>query len=457
MENHSGESLTDSVRVGPIAAAERILTLDVLRGFALFGILFVNVNALVHPTSWFTVNWSELGAFDYAFEAFNILFTQGKFYTLFAFLFGLGFAVQLGRAEKKGVRFAGRFFWRLLLLWLIGVTHMIVLWDGDILNTYAVGGVFLLLFYGLKRLIDKAVRRFSKKRDKAPRGLALVMAGILIFGPLGLFAGFMTYATSIQQKAVAGIELDEGEMEVWEQIQQADDPERKAEREESQAKKLDTYKNGSYLDTVNMRIESFANRAISGPFWLMIAGIFMIGAYFGRNNFIGRAQEYRAGFRKLMWTSLIVGLPLTSGFLYVHIAGEGAPNFSWFNFLNFFFKTSAGLAFALFFVAAITLAMLTSARDWLKWFAPVGRMALSNYLLQSVIGTTVFYGYGLGLVDSVGNGFELGYMLVLFAFQIWVSTWWLERFRFGPVEWLWRSLTYWKLQPMRRDQHPVAA
>ncbi len=300
----------------------------------------------------------------------------------------------------------------------------------------------------------------SKKRDKAPRGLALVMAGILIFGIFIAGFGYFAYANSVKERAVAGVELSEGEQEMWEQIQRSEDPklkaERKAEREARQEKNLDIYKNGSYLDTVRLRIENFADRAISGPFWLMIAGVFMIGAYFGRNNFIGRAQELRSGFRKLMWSSLVVGLPLTSAFLYVHIAGEGMQS-NWFGFLNFFFKTASGLAFALFFVAAITLAMLTSAREWLKWFAPVGRMALSNYLLQSVIGTTVFYGYGLGLVGSVGNGFELAYMVVLFAFQIWLSSWWLERFRFGPVEWLWRSLTYWKLQPMRREQHSVAA
>ena len=131
----------------PTLANERIETLDVIRGFALFGIMFVNVYAFVHPHNWFGVDWQNLSPLEYGAEIFKLLFTQGKFYSLFAILFGIGFAVQLSSAQKRGGPFALRFLWRITILWLFGVAHLLLLWNGDILNSYAVGGVFLLIFY----------------------------------------------------------------------------------------------------------------------------------------------------------------------------------------------------------------------------------------------------------------------------------------------------------------------
>lgn len=436
--------------IEPVQPSERIHTLDVLRGFALFGILFVNVTALSQPGDWFGVAWQELGPVNYAVEVFKLFFTQGKFYTLFAFLFGLGFAVQLTRAEQRGGRFAGRFFWRVTLLFVIGVLHIVFLWDGDILNTYAVGGVLLLMFFGMKRGIDRLLRRFSKgRREKAPRWIILMAAAILIFGPLTAFGLFVDHAMDVREAALAGEELSEFDQDVWEQVQKADDPERVSKHDERIASVNKTFAEGSYVDTVSYRMEQFGKRVLSGPFWFMIAGIFMIGAYFGRNNFIGRAAELRSGFNKLMIISLLTGIPLSAWFVYVSIAGHGQSQISWWPWLNFFTKTASGLAFALFYVAAVTLLMQTRARGWLEYLAPVGRTALSNYLLQSLIGTTVFYGYGFGLTGKLDALAQVGYIVVLFAFQMWLSKWWLARFRFGPVEWLWRSLTYFKRQPMR--------
>lgn len=436
--------------VQPVQPDERIHTLDVLRGFALFGILFVNVTALVQPADWFNINWDELGPVNYAVEVFKLFFTQGKFYTLFAFLFGLGFAVQLMRAERAGRGFAGRFFWRIVLLWLIGIFHIIFLWDGDILNTYAVAGLILLFFYGLKRGVDRIVRWLSSgRREKAPRWLALVMATLLIFGPLGAFAGFVNYAFSVQAAALAGEELNESQQDILEQIESIGDPERAAEREREKAAHFETFATGSYIDTVSYRIENLPNRTLSGPFWFMVAGIFMLGAYFGRNNFIGRAAELRSGFRKLLVISLVVGVPLSAAFVYVQIMQPEQQSLSWWQWSNFATKTASGLAFMFVYVAAISLLMLTRAKRWLEYFAPVGRMALSNYLLQSLLGTLVFYGYGLGLVGKLDSTQQLAYIALLFAGQVWLSRWWLARFRFGPAEWLWRSLTYFKRQPMR--------
>ena len=175
-------------RAEPVCPGERIVTLDVLRGIALWGILFVNVSATTQPADWFGVAWTEIGPLDYLTEVLKLFFVQGKFYTLFAFLFGLGFAVQLGRAEDKGQRFVWRFLWRMLLLWGIGFAHVIFLWDGDILNMYAVGGVLLLVFYGIKRLLDRLVQvgeqgptgRIASALDPGWRVLADLPAAVAV-------------------------------------------------------------------------------------------------------------------------------------------------------------------------------------------------------------------------------------------------------------------------------------
>ncbi len=436
--------------IQPIPPEERIHTLDVLRGFALLGIMFVNVTAFVQPSAWFAVHWEELGPVNYAVEVLKLFFTQGKFYTLFAFLFGLGFAVQLARAERVERGFAARFFWRIVLLWLIGIFHIVFLWDGDILNTYAVGGLILLLCYGAKRGVDRLVRRFSKgRREKSPRWLVPVMAGLLIFGPLAAFAGFVNHALNVQAAAEAGEVLSESDQGILKQIESMSDPKRAVEREQEMAAAMETFANGSYIDTVSWRIEHLPSRTLSGPFWFMIAGIFMLGAWFGRNDFIRRAGELRPQFRKLLVISLLVGVPLSALFVYVQMNRPELPALSWQHWLDFFAKTASGLAFMLVYVAAISLLMLTRARRWLEYLAPVGRMALSNYLLQSLLGTLVFYGYGLGFVGKLDSTEQLFYIALVFGGQIMLSRWWLARFRFGPAEWLWRSLTYFKRQPMR--------
>jgi len=441
--------------VGPISEGERIVTLDVLRGIALFGILFINVTAMSQPMDWFGVAWKELGPIDYTVELLKLFFVQGKFYTLFAFLFGVGFAVQLNRAEAKGRRFAFRFLWRMILLLLIGLFHVVFLWQGDILNAYAISGILLLLFYGLKRLIDRGIRKISKgRREKTPRWLTLVMAGLLMFGLFAPFAGFVAYGIQVRNAVLADQQLSQRDEAIWQQIQEAetavsgkvpDDPVKAAKHAED----LAVFTNGAFSDTLAYRIENVGKRVLVGPLWLILAGIFMLGAYFGRYNLIGRAAELTTEFRRLLITSLALGIPLSALFVYAAWSQASHGALSWWGFWNFLAKTASGLAFALAAVALVSLLMQGSSRRWLELFAPAGRMALSNYLLQSVIGTAVFYGWGLGLLGRLSPLQQVGYIVVLYGLQMVFSSWWLQRFRFGPLEWLWRSATYWKLQPLR--------
>jgi uncharacterized protein len=446
--------LQSTAPVGPVGASERVVTLDVLRGFALWGILFVNVTASSQPGDWFGVRWGEIGTLDYVVEVLKLFFTQGKFYTLFAFLFGLGFAMQLGRAEDRGQPFAWRFLWRMVLLWGIGLAHALYLWDGDILNTYAVGGILLLAFYGIKRLLDRLVRRFTKgRREKLHRRWVLVAGAVLLFGPLLLFTGFAHYGFSLRAEVGDGVrqveELTGFDKNLWEMMEQGEKALIEHQSGERAAEVNERFARGDFSDTLAYRVEVLPQRLGTGPFWLMIAGIFTIGAYFGRYRLIERAEELSNGFRRLMFASLLVGAPLSALFVHLTIVGARIQGLSWYPLLQILTKTASGLAFALFYVAVLTLAMATRARRWLELFAPVGRTALSNYLLQSVVNTAVFYGWGLGLLGELSSFEQTVYLCALFALQVLASRWWLTHFRYGPVEWLWRSLTYLRWLPIR--------
>ncbi len=442
------------LRAEPIPASERIVTLDVLRGIALWGILFVNVSATSQPADWFGVAWNEIGPVDYLTEVLKLFFVQGKFYTLFAFLFGVGFAVQLGRAESRGQRFAWRFLWRMVILFGIGFAHIIFLWDGDILNTYAVGGIFLLIFYGIKRLFDRAWRRLTKgRRERLHRRWILIAAGCLILLPLALFGGLMQYGMSLRSDVARGErgaeELTGVDRDAWKLMNEGEEKLAEYRRGEKIEEVNAIFAEGEYSDVVAHRLGAWPQKVLAGPFWLMIAGIFAIGAYFGRQRLISRAEELKAGFRRLMVGGFALGAPISLLFVVYTIAAAEVEKISWYFWLQILTKTLSGLAFALAYVAVITLAMFTSARRWLEWFAPVGRTALSNYLLQSLVNTTVFYGYGLGLLGKLGAFQQVVYLSLFFAAQVLLSRWWLKYFRYGPVEWLWRSLTYLRWQPMR--------
>ena len=372
---------------------------------------------------------------------------EGKFYTLFAFLFGVGFALQFNRAEQRGQRFVLRYLWRTVLLYAIGLVHIVVLWDGDILALYATAGGLLLLCMGFKRLLlDWPVRKLSKKgRQRARRWPILVLAGILLLGPLAAFGGFTIYAYQLHSAAQAGETLTESEQELLDKVMKAS---RDTEGEKKRLEDEKKYEHGSYVDVVRHRVGNLGGPLFFPPVWLLFLSLFLIGAYVGRHRFIERAEELRRGFKRLCLYGFAIGIPLSVWFVWAKLmlAEERYP---WWEFTVTSTKTLSGLAMGLGIIAAVTLAMLTRAKRWLQVLAPVGRMALSNYLLQSVIGTFLFYGYGLGLMGRLTPFGQLGLCVVILAGQTALSHWWLNRYRFGPVEWLWRSATYFKRQPMR--------
>lgn len=440
-------SACDNV-AAPVAPNERLVTLDVLRGFALLGIMFINVYAMVSPVDWFKVAWQDLSAAEYGSEIFKLMFFQGKFYTLFAILFGLGFALQLTEAQQKSRAFVLRFLWRIVVLWCIGMLHAIFVWQGDILTTYAIVGLLLLGCYFVKISLDKTLKTFGLVSERMPQQMILVAAFCLILGPL-LYKGAVIYHHSETIRAhQAGLPLSQSQQAYIDNMLIEHSAENQRKEQIKNETRLKTYEDGSYIDLLKLRWSKISERLTPSPFWLMVCGLFLIGTFLGRYNYIGRAQEYRQNFVRIGIAAFTIGMLVNIPFIYFNIYSPdiGGEFWPWITFLT---KTVSGLGITITFIVVITLAMLGPARKYLQFFAPVGRMALTIYIMQSVIGTSVFYAYGFDLVGKASVLLQFAYIAVVYTLQTLFCIWWLKRFHFGPLEWLWRSLTYMKLQPMR--------
>jgi uncharacterized protein len=393
--------------LSPTALQERIAVLDVVRGFAIFGILLVNIAFFSAPLylQMAGMHWGT-DTVGRATELLVRLFIQGKFYSLFSFLFGLGFAVQLLRAEAKGVRFGPLYRRRLLVLLLIGLVHAYLIWMGDILTSYALVG-FLLFFF----------------RSRKPRTL-LVWAIILMLVPLLLTAGF-----------VAGGGGSFGSREEFEILVQDS---------------MNAYSEGSFSEIMARRAEDALFVTVATLFGApSILAWFLLGAYFARERLFQDAAGRLFLFRRIWRWGLGLGLV---GNLIFTISMEYADPISpsILSLVGMLGYTFGGPALCFFYISSFVLLWQDPA--WQRRLSPiaaVGRMALSNYLFQSIVCTMIFYNYGLGFYGQVGPALGVGLTVVIFAIQIPLSQWWLRRFRFGPAEWVWRSLTYRRFQPMR--------
>jgi uncharacterized protein len=406
----------------PVPAQGRIATLDVLRGFALFGILTVNMLGFSWPVEMMMLraDFWDAPADVIADGAIQFL-AEGKFYPLFAFLFGLGAALQMERAESLGAKFTGRFCRRLLVLLGFGLAHALLLWEGDILVWYALCGFLLLPFRPRQ---PKTVLIWAFICLLLP-ALFILMIWVLLVG-LSLIPEF---AKSIQEALT-----QEPEAYTW-------------QLEES----IRIFAQGSYAEIFAERFSNLLYMWMVGLFYVpTFFAMFLVGLYVGKRrllqNFVANAGRIR---QVLLW-GLIIGVPANLFYAAgMAITDMTDARFVWL--LCHAVMIVGGPALSLAYAAAVVL--LLQSEFWqrgLHCIATTGRMALSNYLLQSLICTTIFYSYGLGLFGSVGRATGLGLAILIYVVQVGISVWWLQRFQFGPMEWLWRTLTYGKRQPMRR-------
>ena len=410
--NHSPEP---GAALAPVVPHERLSTLDVLRGFALLGIFLMNVEYFTRPLS-------EMGSgvdagqapLDYALSWLIYVFVQGKFWILFALLFGMGFALIGERARAASRDFRALYLRRSLTLLGIGLAHALLVWGGDILVSYAVGALVLLWF-----------------RDQSPQrqcfwGVALYGGAVLML--LGL-SGLLLLAQ------MAGPELVDAAQANAEQAQRAAE--------------IAAYSQGTWGDAVRTRVDYFVmHLGDLVVFEVFAVGIFLIGAWLLRSGAIADPAPHEVLLRRLRHWALPAGLVLALASAAITVRMDWHHDAAR-SMLAVALMFAASPLLSLGYLALIVAALQTRARRWLLLLAPAGRMALTNYLLQSLLGTWVFYGHGLGLWGQVARRWQVLGVVMVFALQVIGSRWWLQRFQYGPVEWFWRACTYGRLPPMR--------
>ena len=388
-----------SPKGSPIAVSERAIALDALRGVALFGVLLVNLETIFRVSLFaqFLPNASgppESRA-DHVVARILTIGLEFKAFTLFSLLFGIGLAAQHERTRGRGVAFGGYAARRLGFLLVLGLAHLFLVWNGDVLALYAVVGIALALLLRLSTRV-------------------LLVLAIALFGahlyPLPFPPPFASFSALRHHVLEANR----------------------------------VYATGTFGETLAFRIREVrpvANLLL----WTTprVLGLFLLGACSWRKG------VFRGEQRSLV--RIVAALGLGLGFAMSWAASSASVSLgTWRDVIS----RSASLVLALGYASAVIVAFerpgLPHVQSALRLLAPLGRMALTSYLTQSIVLSVLFYGWGLGLFGRLGEADAAAIGVTLFVVQATLSAAWLRRYRFGPVEWLWRSFTYGAKQPMRR-------
>lgn len=402
-------------QVSPVPVNERIEIIDILRGIAVGGILIGNMQWFSGYGMMPAALAENIQSIDKVFTFFIHFFVEGKFYSIFSFLFGFGFALQIAKATERGDTKATLFKRRLFWLLVIGLIHAYVFWPGDILSIYAVMGFVLLLF---RNKSDVSLLKWT---------VGLMIVPIVTY--LLLFAAFLAFAPP-DVGATVETEMAEG----W-------------------RRNVETVAYGNFWQIMSTYNPGYIIGRYMGLIFQMrlpkILAMFLLGFYAYR---IGVFQNLKANaplIKKVLIYGLILGV--VGNLIMTAAAGnEGSFPPSAMGIVGV-----VGYAFGVPALALGIIALLTTlwqAGPWkrvLEIFAPVGRMALTNYLMQTLVCVMIFYGYGLGKFGIFTASQATLTALAIFAVQIVVSTAWLKFFAFGPMEWVWRQLTYGKRLPLR--------
>lgn len=402
----------------PVRKKERFAILDILRGFALVGIAVANfpefaLFTFLKPDA--VAAMPTAGA-DRWVRFLQYVFVDGKFYTIFSLLFGIGFSIIISNAMRRGASGFRIFYRRMAILLGFGFVHLMFIWSGDILMLYALMGMLLPLF-----------------RNCSDRTL-LSWAAVLLFVPVIIdfaceFAGVSLSAgvVRLQQHYCAKYGITDDNFAYW-------------------LRDADSY-GGVFQFLVQgalVRVQEF----VDGNRYFKVMGLFLIGFCIGRRRMYAHTVMRRRMLRRVALAGCFAGLPLSV--VYAWSAVNGHP---WGNAAHslLYFVSVYIVGFA--YVAAICLVYNRHprARVFSLFFAP-GRMALTNYIGQSVWGMAIYYGIGLGLGASMGLSLVVAVAVGVWLVEALFSLLWLRLFNFGPLEWIWRMLTYGRRFPLLQKQ-----
>jgi len=409
-------------KASPVAPQERLDVIDILRGMALFGIITANMRGFDAPAEvYFNITRLFTGHADRLAQNFVDMVFQGKFVTLFSFLFGVGFAVQMSRAEQRGtsVSFYPR---RLTVLLIMGLIHSWLIWWGDILVGYALMGFVLFLF--------------RKRSQKTVMIWAFALAAADVLMPTGSwiwshFHPAPLAAASIPNAAAA------------------------AARASALQHVISIYRDGSYFAIAKQRFHDWATENWP-PIYLVtfVFPRFLAGLWVWRTGVFQNLEAHRPLLKKLCWAGLTLGVLADAWALVVaFVLKPPGGQMTFLSLTQIYCRDLSLPALACFYACLVMLAVQNPI--WKKRLLPfgaVGRMALTNYITQSLVCTWLFR--LTHLYGKVGPLWDFVPTIIVYGLQIPLSVWWLSQHQYGPLEWLWRSLTYGKVQPMKRIQNP---
>ena len=389
----------------------RLSSIDTLRGFALLGILVMNIQSfsMISAAYTFPNLHMDVTGVNLIIWAMSHVFADLKFMAIFSMLFGAGIILSTQQKEQAGYKTWAYHYKRTFWLLIFGMVHAYLIWYGDILVTYALCGFVVYWF-----------RNFSVISLLVIGGISLSIALLIMVS-----AGFAS--VDVQQGIVH--EFVPSNVEI--------------------AGEIAAYQ-GAWGDVQHTRmIEALGIQIAIIPFFLFwrAGGLMLIGMALFKLDIFSAARSVQF-YTRLFIVSGVIGFPLVT-FGALQLIGQNwdpiytlLQNGGVYNYLG-------SIAITLFYIGGVMLIAKKGIWAGLQdRLAAVGRMAFTNYILQSLIMTTLFYGYGFGLFGSVERWGQFVFVLAIWVFQLWLSPLWLSHFRFGPLEWLWRTLTYFKFQPM---------
>ena len=389
--------------------ADRVEFVDSLRGFALLGVFAANLLIFSGFTYMSDGQQAMLptATIDHVVHLLELIFIENKFMGLFSLLFGVSFWLFLDRANARGAEGVSLFYRRIWWLFVIGAAHGWLFWFWDILRFYALWGLLLPLFLRVSNKVLLGSALFSA-----------VIAPALIGGLRSLLMEPAAPSTALNTLA------------------------------------LETFSSGTYAEVlrINWLYDWDMTLSISQiAYQVALFGRLLLGLYAARLLIHADLERHYKLFRTLLIAGAIIGIPCN-----ILIAGRYLDSSAAGSFLMPFgrrFVAQTGyLALTLAYASALALLFQTSRwKPYLLMFAPVGRMALTCFLLQTLFGLWLFYGFmpGPNLMGKIGPLWLILVWVSGYVIQVWFASFWLRHFRFGPAEWLWRSLTYWKIQPLR--------
>lgn len=403
--------------LNPIDGSKRIQSLDILRGVAVLGMLVMTIQAFAMPASAYInpSSYERLEGNDLYVWLLSHVFGNGKFLSIFAMLFGASVVMISQKARKEHLRSSDLQYKRFIYLGIFGIVHAYLIYYQDILLLYAICGLLMFIF------------RSKKSASQIKAGVIFLIIGSAI----SLFLG---YSTPLWEPG----EYEANVERIWEPDS------------ESQNSEIDFYTSTWERQLLQRAPQSFkfqTTEFIFQNFW-KISGCMLIGmALYKRRVF--KAKQSNRYYLKMMGYGFGLGLPLVVVGVLLDF------NYDWDFRISYFYLSQmnywGSLLMALGYIGLIMLFCKASTRSYLaKRLADVGRMSLSNYLLQSIICTFIFYGQGLGLFGDLDRSAQAVFVLAIWVFNLTFSAIWLSYFKFGPFEWLWRSLTYGRIQSLRK-------